>query len=178
MCMKKRWLNVCLLILIIIALTLSFSHAETVIDTINLGWPSGVNPGAVSVNENTNRIYVANANHTVSVVDGATDTLVTTIPVLQGFAIVNTDDSDLSVDLSSENNRFVTAYLEFDAISVVNTTTNLEIAQIPVGSRPEYVEYFDNNNRIYVYNLGDGTVTVINVGDGDTIPNSNQKCTG
>ena len=44
------------------------------------------------MNEDTNRIYVANANHTVSVVDGATNTLVKTIPVLQGLAVVNTDD--------------------------------------------------------------------------------------
>jgi YVTN family beta-propeller protein len=145
-----------------ISLNFSVAHAETVIDTIDLGWPSGVDPDPVALNEDTNRVYVANSNYTVSVIDGSTNNLLATIPVMQGRQIVNPDDCDSSVDLSSEKDRLVIAYVEFDAISVVDTVINEEIAQISAGSRPEYVEHFDDNNRIYVCNSGSDTVTVIN----------------
>jgi YVTN family beta-propeller protein len=160
--LKKNCLVLCLLTFVAISPNFFIAHAETVIDTIDIGWPSGVDPGPVVVNEDTNCIYVANSNHTVSVIDGSSNNLLATIPVMQGSEIVNPDDSDSSVDLSSEKERLVISYVEFDAISIVDTVNNEEIAQISVGSRPEYVEHFDNNNRIYVCNSGSGTVTVIN----------------
>ena len=159
--LRRFWLGLCLLTLMTISPNFSLADAEMVIDTIDLGWPSGVDPGAVAVNEDTNRVYLANSN-SVSVIDGSTNNLLATIPVMQGHQIVNPDDSDWSVDLSSEKDRLVIAYVEFDAISVVDTAINEEIAQISVGSRPEYVEHFDNNNRIYVCNSGSDTVTVVN----------------
>jgi len=160
--LKKIYMVLSLLTFITICPNLFIAHAETVIDTIDLGWPSGVDPEPVVVDEDTNRIYVGNANHTVSVIDGSSNNLLATIPVLQGREIVNPDDSDSSIDFSSEKDRLVISYVEMDAISVVNTVTNKEIAQISVGSRPEYVEHFDNNNRIYVCNSGSNSVTVIN----------------
>jgi len=162
--MKSKKICLVLFLLTVVAISPNFfiAHAETVIDTIDLGWTSGVDPEPVVVDEDTNRIYVANANHTVSVIDGSSNNLLATIPIMQGREIVNPDDSDSSIDFSSENERLVISYVEMDAISVVNTAANEEVAQISVGSRPEYVEYFDNNNRIYVCNSGSDTVTVIN----------------
>src|SRR5437870_7225599 len=44
--------------------------------------PTGTNPGAVALNPTTNKIYVANQfSNTISVVDGATNTVTATIPV-------------------------------------------------------------------------------------------------
>ena len=52
--------------------------AANVVSSIGVG----LDPLGVAVNPTTNRVYVANGNsNTVSVIDGATNTLVATVPV-------------------------------------------------------------------------------------------------
>jgi len=53
------------------------AYAQTVVATI----PVGAGPSSVAVNARTNRIYVTNGNDYVSVIDGATNAVVTTLAV-------------------------------------------------------------------------------------------------
>src|SRR5438128_796271 len=67
-----------------IPLFTTVAHADTIIGTISLG--QGSSPGDVAVNPNTNTIYVADFSHSlVYIVDGATSSLVTTIPVPSNY---------------------------------------------------------------------------------------------
>ena len=61
-----------------LVLLIAASAALPVIATI----PVGTHPGAIGVNVSTGRVYVGNiGDGTVSVIDGATSTVIATVPV-------------------------------------------------------------------------------------------------
>ena len=77
--------------------------------------------GPVSVN----RIYVANFNdNTVSVINGATNAVIDTIPV--GI-------NPAGVDVNPLTNRIYVGNLNSDDVSVIDGTTNTVIATVPAG---------------------------------------------
>jgi YVTN family beta-propeller protein len=64
--------------LAVLAVASTLAVAQSVVTTITVGTV----PLGVGVNPNTNRIYVSNQyDSTVSVIDGATNTVIATIPV-------------------------------------------------------------------------------------------------
>lgn len=102
--------------------------------------------------------YVTNqAANTVSVVDTATDTLVTTIPVgtRPRRLAINAFATELYVSNQGSN-----------TVSVINTDDssplkNTVVATIPVGNGPAGLVYSVDGTKVYVVNATDSTVSVI-----------------
>ena len=122
----------------------------TVIATIRIGW-SGYSPEALATNPATNRIYVANGgSDNVSVIDGAIDALVATVPVGDSPGGVAVIASTNRIYVSNNNN-----------VSVIDGDSNAVVATVPVGSFPSGVAANPSTNRIYVANWGSNNVSVI-----------------
>jgi YVTN family beta-propeller protein len=109
------------------------------------------------VNPLTNLIYVANlGSDTVSVIDGATNTVVATIPVATPFVLgVNPKThliyvSQPGIPLGTDN-----------TVSVINSATNAVVSIITVGPGPFGVGVNPVTNMIYVATHFSDTVSVI-----------------
>ena len=153
--MKK----VILLSLILCLPMVGFSQV-TVIDTIWLEWGAE----GVGVNPTTNQIYVGNRlNNDVSVLDGATDSVIATIGV---------GDGPIGVGVNPTTNRIYVANAYSDDVSVLDGATDLVIATIGVGDYPIGVGVNPTTNRIYVSCFDQGTVWVLQdeTGIEETIP--------
>ena len=126
----------------------------------------GTGPVGVSVNPNTNMIYVANSGFgfnthpyqpgTVSVIDGLTNSVISTISV-------GNDPQGIAVNPNT--NKIYVANQHDSTVSVINGSTNTIVSTIPVGSSPTYVAANPNTNMIYVANTGSNSLSVI---DGST----------
>ena len=123
----------------------------------NFSWGKSSNEG-IGVNPTTNRIYVSNSDNTVSVIDGSTDQVISTVNgTAYGFVGVN-----------PVTNKVYVTYPSSHFISVINGSTNTLTSQVYVGAGPSGIGVNTDTNKIYVGNSGSGTVSVI---DG-TIPNT------
>ena len=107
--------------------------------------------------------YIANfVSNNVSVINLATNTVVTTIAVgsgPQGIAI-SPDNSKVYVTNSNSN-----------TVSQINTATNTVTATIPVGSFPRGVVVSPDGSRLYVANSTSSNVSVINTATNSLITN-------
>ena len=131
----------------------------------------GVHPEFLVINPVTNKIYVSNRHdNTVSVIDGAADTVIATIPV---------GSHPIGADVNTYTNKIYVANGGNglgNTVSVIDGATNTVSATIPVGWAPNVVAVNPVTNQIYVTNycgndanncLSDGTgpngtVSVIN----------------
>ena len=114
-------------------------------------------PTGVSVNPNTNRIYVANhGSNTVSVIDGDTNFVIATVPI---------GDGPHGLSVNPNTNRIYVAnhgsWPWGTTVSVIDGDTNTVIATVPVGIRPVGIAVNANTNRIYVTNFESNTISVI-----------------
>jgi YVTN family beta-propeller protein len=112
-------------------------------------------PMNVGVNPTTNRIYVANyASKSVSVRDGATDTVIKTVPV---------GTNPCAVSVNSTTNKVYVANYGSNSVSVIDGASNLVVATPTVGASPIAVGVNPNptNNKVYVANYESNTVSVI-----------------
>jgi YVTN family beta-propeller protein len=122
-----------------------------------LAIPVGFYPVGTAVNPQTNRIYVANSgNDSVSVLDGASNTLVSTVPVGRLPCAAGVNPMTNRVYISSVNSNDV---------SVIDGVTNAVMATVPVGRGPCAVVVNPPNNRIFVGNYSDNSISVV---DGNT----------
>jgi YVTN family beta-propeller protein len=123
--------------------------------------PVGSNPNSVAFSPNGTTAYVANyGNSTVSVIDVATGTVTSTIPVGVG--------SPHSVAFSPNGTTaYVTKYgYGFSAageVSVIDVATATVTGTIPVGGGPVSVAFSPNGATAYVANHFDDTVSVVDV---------------
>ena len=102
----------------------------------------------------TNLIYSAQGNGTVSVIDGATNSQVDEISV-GGL------NSAIAFDPTT-NHFFVTDY-NTASVWTIDAATNAVVGSaIPTGSHPDGVAVNPVTGKVYVANLSDGTVSVIN----------------
>ena len=89
----------------------------------------GARPLAVAVNPLANTVYVANAHgHSVSVVNGQTNTVVATVPVRrlpQGVAV------------NQATGRIYVANTNSGTVSVINGQTNMVVATVPARRGPQ-----------------------------------------
>ena len=111
-------------------------------------------PWGIAYDPSNGYIYVTDAgSDTVSVINGATNTVIATIPVGSGPEGIAYDPS---------NGYIYVANFFSDTVSVINGATNTVIANITVGLWPWGVAYDPSNGYIYVTNFYSDTVSVIN----------------
>src|SRR3989441_706646 len=121
-------------------------------------------PESVGANPTTNEIYVSNNGYatysyqppyngnTVSVINGATNTVTTTI---------NVGTNPLGVAVNPSTNKIYVSNSDSNTVSVIDSTTNTVLSTIQVGSFPLTVAVNPSTNRIYVSNYASNTVSVI-----------------
>jgi YVTN family beta-propeller protein len=104
------------------------------------------------------------------VIDGATNTVIMTIPVgFYPYALVCTP----------VYNRVYCVNVYSDCVTVLDGVTNSVITTIQVGHHPYALVYNPNNNKIYSANFGSNNITVINGINNTvitTIPAGNSPC--
>ncbi len=101
-------------------------------------------PDSVGVNPATNRIYVSNSdNDSISVIDGAQDKVIATIPV---------GDHPVGVGVNPATNRIYVAkyYGGWDSVAVIDGAQDKVITTIPMGDTSAEVAVNPITNRIYV----------------------------
>lgn len=116
----------------------------------------GTAPAGITVNPITNRVYVStSSSNVVKVINGATHSVVATVPVSQ--------PAGLSVD-TDENLVYVVA--EFGCVvKAIDGVTNTEVDSIPVSCWPFGIATNSLNNRTYVESWNSDVVTVIDDDD-------------
>src|SRR5437867_4985377 len=115
--------------------------------------PVGGAPTAIVYDPSNNMIYTADsASDTVSVIDAASDKVITNIPVgIEPTAIVyDPVNSNIYVADTGSNN-----------IVEVSTEDNSIVATIDVGLQPSGIAFDQANRELYVSNSGSDTVSVI-----------------
>ncbi len=124
----------------------------------------GFGPKPMALNPVTNKIYAVTTRNNLVVIDGATESI-TEIPVggdsLPGCVAVN----------PVTNKVYVTIQGHESVVIVVDGTSNAIIGRLRVGDVADAVEINTVTNRIYVGNLFDDTVSVID-GATDTVLSS------
>jgi YVTN family beta-propeller protein len=136
---------------------------NSVIDSVNL--PD--NPVYLAVNPNTNRIYTSlSASGNVSVIDGLTDKLVTSINLGTGYnpggITVNPDTNMIYVSAYTDNYHYGPGF-----IAVIDGSTNNVVATINMSS-PGSIAVNSRTNRIYVSDWKENKVRIID-GSSNTV---------
>ncbi len=125
--------------------------AQTVIATV----PVGNGPLGVAVNPITNRIYVGNyASLNVSVIDGATNSVVATIPLPSG-------DPPWGVAVNPTTDRIYVSHTLRRSVDVIDGASNSVVATIPVDGTTRGVAVHPTTNQIYVAQATANAVSVI-----------------
>jgi YVTN family beta-propeller protein len=118
----------------------------------------------VAVNPTTNRIYATYGNQAVYVIDGASNTVDVTIPMVSWPGPVDVTVPMVSwpgpVGVNPITNRIYVANGS-NTIAVIDGANNTVVATATVGSSPSGVGVNPASNRIYVANSGSNTVSVI-----------------
>jgi len=133
-------------------------ETNSVVASVSLD--SYANPQNVAVDAAAARVYVAAVNQgTVAVIDGATNALLTTLPVANG---------PRRVAVNLDTGRVYATNRGADNLSVMDGVSNTVVATVPVEDRPHGVAVNPTTNRVYVANTGSDSVSVID-GDTDTV---------
>ncbi len=129
----------------------------------------GTLPEGITVNPNTNKIYVANfESNSVSVIDGVTNSLV-------GSITVGTNPQYVAVDPYTD--KIYASNIGSNTVSVIDGSSDTVLDTLSVGSWPQGVAVNTNTNVIYVANENSNTVNVINgnTSGTSTVPSSPQN---
>ena len=135
------------------------AFADSVVTTIPLA--SGITD--IATNQNTNKIYAVGSG-TVTVIDGVTDTISTTIPIVgAGF-----------VDVNSNTNKIYVTNSGCNCVYVIDGSTNQILTTIDISFTPRDLAVNPVTNMIYVPSTGYdcsircGPVGMLEVIDGNT----------
>ncbi len=105
--------------------------------------PVGILPNGIAINENTNRIYVANEiDNTVSVIDGSTNSVIATVAV-------GSEPTGIGVNPVT-NKIYVVNHSGGSPVSVIDGNTNTVIAEVPVDINAFGIAVNPNTNLIYI----------------------------
>jgi YVTN family beta-propeller protein len=131
----------------------------------------GDEPSALVWNSTNNKIYCANwVSDNVSVIDGATNQVIATVPV---------GDAPCALVWNSTNNKIYCANKYSSDVTVIDGATNQVITTIPVGDYPSALVWNSTNNKVYCANWGSGSVSVIDGATNQvitTIPVGDEPC--
>ena len=98
--------------------------------------------------------YISNfSTNDVSVIDTATNTVTTTVPVGNG---------PRGVSVSPDGSKVYVANFNSNTVSVINTVTNTVMGTVTVGTNPISLAVSPDGSKVYVGNLNSDTVSVIN----------------
>lgn len=136
------------------------TSSNEVIDTAAVG----ITPQTVASTPTGNQVYVANVlEHTVSVLDTATDTTAATLSVPFPSGIAFAPDGSLayiSAQITSEVGP---------AVKVIDTATHGAVAAVPVGTCPAGVAITPDGSRVYVVNACSESVSAIDTASNTVI---------
>ncbi|MBI1918641.1 MAG: hypothetical protein HYS12_28440, partial [Planctomycetes bacterium] len=129
---------------------------NTFVDTVTIPAPVAHDLLDLAVDSGTNRIYLTNRSGDLIIIDGASDTVLTTVPLGAAFVAVDPGNHHLYITNSSFANT----------VSVVDgtpgsPTEDSVLATIPVGTTPLGVAVNPVTDHIYVANHDSNTVSVI-----------------
>jgi YVTN family beta-propeller protein len=117
--------------------------------------PVGSGPYNDLFDPDNGNVYVANTfSHSVSVISGKTNNVMTNVTVHSG-------DTPRELAYDSANGKLFVANVYSNTVSVIDTSTNSLIDTIPVGSITDGVVYDSTNGNVYAINAG-SPVSVIN----------------
>ncbi|KQV21961.1 hypothetical protein ASC74_16280 [Pseudomonas sp. Root329] len=115
--------------------------------------PVGNGPYRIAVSPDGTRAYVSGHHtNTLSVIDTATNQVLTTIPV---------GNTPIGVAVSPDGSRTYVTNNANHTVSVIDTATNQVLTTIPVGNQPFGIAVSPDGTRAYICNLGSNTVSVI-----------------
>jgi YVTN family beta-propeller protein len=141
----------------------SVSRIDVSGDTYSAVFNTGVAPAYAALNPSGTKLYVANSGEdTVSVNSSGTPG---TISLPGGYEPV-------FVHSRESGNMYVANYGN-NTVSQINTTSDVVIGTVAVGTHPVAMAEMPNGQKLYVVNQGSGTVSSINIlgfGVGKTIP--------
>ena len=153
----------------LVYVTNSGEDSVSVIDTATLAVlkkiPVGVQPYGIAVNPAGTRLYVANhgntAKGTVSVIDTATNTVITNIEVTS----LSIGTGPYGVVVNPAGTRVYVANNFAGYIAVIDPATNTMIDTIPVGNQPIGLSLNSEGSQLYVAMNGENSVWVMDHGD-------------
>lgn len=116
----------------------------------------GTDSVAVDITPDGTRAYFADEFDSVTVVDTATNTVLTTIPLGIG------DSQVRNIAITPDGLKAYVTNGDFDSVTVIDTTTNTIMSNIllPLGSGPRAVAITPDGSLAYVANNGD-SITII-----------------
>ena len=121
---------------------------DTATDNIALG---ASNIEGIGVNPDTNKIYVSSGNGSLTVIDGSTEKVLTTLQTnAHGFIAVNPTTNKIYVGAIGDNN-----------VTVIDGNTDTIMNTVQVENSPFGIGINSNTDKIYVGNSGSSTVSVI-----------------
>ncbi len=133
----------------------SYTYSQTIVSSIHLGPEvgNGIDPVAIAINTNTNRIYTANeSSGNVSVIDSVTNEVI---------ALIDVGDTPSDIKISPISNTVYVSNSGSNDVTLIEGETNLVINTIAVGNSPKGIAINLVNNRIYVVNQDSNNVSVI-----------------
>ena len=132
-------------------------HAQWIETTIALPKPASARD--LIYNPVNNKIYTANTNdqgmpdeHSATIIDGATNTIIKTIPMAKGSR---------EVEVNTVSNKVYIANYFADSVTVIDGATDIVIAVMAAGDGPRAFAFSTKQNKMYCANEMSGSVTVI-----------------
>jgi len=143
------WAKLSVLFLLLLAAGSRLPAQSTVVtDTV------GTYPAGIAINPATNTIYVTNHDsNTVSVINGATNTMVATIPV---------GNNPMAIAVNPVTNTIYVGNFGETSVSVISGVTNAVTATLTVGTNPAAIAVDSAANIIYVADWGSSQGSIIN----------------
>jgi YVTN family beta-propeller protein len=110
--------------------------------------------------------YVPSSNNTISVIDTATDALVTTLP---------TGADPVGVAVSPAGNRVYVTNFSAGTVSVFDSVKNTALSTITVGAQPRGIQVSPDGTKVAVANFGTNaspgnTISIFDVTSGQVTP--------
>jgi YVTN family beta-propeller protein len=114
----------------------------------------GAGPAGVAVTPDGSKVYVANEDGTVSVIDTASNAVTDTITLPVG-------SEPFGVAVTPDGSKVYVANFNSKSVSVITTTGNTVTATVTVGKNPYGVVVTPDGSTVYVSNSGTVTVSRI-----------------